>query len=729
MRPVLRYALRELGPRTLLRFGQYRLGLESGWIRRKTPIYAWDDRPFSSWLESRFDHDDHAYTAYRLTSAPELFLPAPDVLRERLSELLASDRAIVLSAADDLAKGFFSLFGFHSVELGFPPDWHRFAPLLDEAMAARTPTEKHWSEIDLLELPSDVKLVWEVNRFGWVFPLARAYVLTGDKRYFEIMWELVRSWRAANPPNLGINWFSAQEVSIRMLALVFALYAFQPAFAGHPERVAMLAQMVAAHAERIPPSLSYAIAQGNNHLLVEAVGLYTAGMLFPEFKQAGRWRGLGSRWFIRAMRDQVSPDGGYIQHSVNYHRLALQAALWAARLSETGGEPLPTATLGQIDRMTAWLERLVDPSTGAGPNFGPNDGAEILPLSILPFDDQRPTLQAARRLLHDEPRYGRGLWDEWSLWLGVLGREPAERETRPDEKSMSIAGSGLQLIAGREARGYLRAGRFHSRPGHADQMHLDLWFGPFNIAMDAGSYLYNADPPWDNALSGAAHHNTVLVDGVDAMIPAGRFLWLAWNQAKILGRWQSHGGDLEVLAAERPGDLAGEVTHRRTVVRAGDRRWFVIDDLLGVGDHRVDLNWLLPDLPCRFEAGSLVLSTPVGEVTLGIEPKKSAQSSFRAGSIVSGPGMDEPIVTYGWFSPTYALKIPAIQLVNRWEQSLPLRIQSKWFWVEPDLDDIEIEFNPPTNDELPAQRVRFGGQYLELDDAYSVDPSSVRRVG
>ena len=33
-----------------------------------------------------------------------------------------------------------------------------------------------------------------------------------------------------------------------------------------------------------------------------------------------------------------------------------------------------------------------------------------------------------------------------------------------------------------------------------DQLHLDLWWRGLNIAQDAGTYLYNADPPWDNPL-------------------------------------------------------------------------------------------------------------------------------------------------------------------------------------------------------------------------------------
>ena len=729
MRPVLTQALRELGPGALLRFGQYRLGLDSGWIRRQTPIYDWSDRPLSAWLKPGFKGDAQAFAEDWSSSSPGLFLPASDVLQRQLSDLHADQIDLATSTAEAIAAGRFLLFGMRQVDLGFPPDWHRFAPLDGDMFSPPAPTDKHWTEIDLLELPADVKLLWELNRFGWVYPLARAYVLTGENRYVEVFWELLQSWRAANPPNLGLNWHSAQEVSIRMLALIFACHVMRVEFRRHPERLAVMVQTIAAHAERIPATLSYAIAQGNNHLLVEAAGLFSAGSLFPELRQSGRWRAIGLRWFIRAMRKQVFPDGGYIQQSVNYHRLALQTALWTARLASHLGKPLPQATMAQIERMTAWLDLVVDRKTGAVPHFGPNDGAEILPLSMQPFDDYRPTLQAAARLLHHRPLLEPGAWDEWGLWLGLLSEDDETHSGRFVASKPDPRDHGLHGLHGRDARGYLRATHFTHRPGHADQLHLDLWFGPLNVAMDAGTYLYNAEPPWDNALAGAAHHNTALVDGSEAMTRAGRFLWLNWNQAAVIGRWRSESGELEVVCAERTADLSRELTHRRTVVRAGDRCWGVIDDLLGVGEHQIELGWLLPDLPWQVEAGTLKLSTPVGVVHLKVEADGLKPCIIRAGERIFGEMPDKLQPTFGWFSPTYALKHPALHFMNALEGDLPLRIQSRWTWLQRDGCEWESELNPPSRKELPLRRVRWDNEHLELSDAYSFDPSGLRRAG
>jgi len=88
--------------------------------------------------------------------------------------------------------------------------------------------------------------------------------------------ERLEQFLAANPPYLGLNWVSAQEAALRLLALSFAWQVFADSANSHAGRVGLLARSIAFHAARIPPTLPYSRSQNNNHLLSEAVGLYTA---------------------------------------------------------------------------------------------------------------------------------------------------------------------------------------------------------------------------------------------------------------------------------------------------------------------------------------------------------------------------------------------------------------------------------------------------------------------
>jgi len=110
------------------------------------------------------------------------------------------------------------------------------------------------------------------------------------KKYPEAFWRYFDIFLEANPPCLGPNWTSGQEAALRLMAFVWAGQVFAAASASTPERLARLAQSVAAHAARIPPTFIYARSQQNNHLLIEAAGLFTAGLAIPEHPFATKWR-------------------------------------------------------------------------------------------------------------------------------------------------------------------------------------------------------------------------------------------------------------------------------------------------------------------------------------------------------------------------------------------------------------------------------------------------------
>lgn len=695
-------ALRELGPGPLALYARYQAALRSGWLRRQTPLYDWGERPLADWLRPGVPADPAGYARFRREQAAPFFFDPEADLQPGLRQALHGAEDRLLGEAEGLLAGRFRLFG-EPVDLGFPPDWAAFAPLA--GAAGRVDLTRHWSEYDLAALPADVKLLWEPCRFGWVYPLARAYRLTGEARFAEAFLTLLASWRQANRPNAGPHWASAQEAALRLLALAFATYAFAPAL--DPEALATLAQTVAVHAARIPPTLDYARAQGNNHLLSEAAALYTAGLLFPEFRHAARWRSLGRRWLAAGLRRQVFPDGGYVQHSVNYQRLALQVALWAARLAEVHGEPLPGDALDALRRLARALEALVDPATGRAPNFGPNDGALALPLTTCPAADHRPPLQAAARLLSGRRAFPEGPWEEEAFWLGAP-EAPAAPDRRPD----SLPYAGLFLLPGREARALVRCARFRGRPGHSDQLHLDLWWRGENLARDPGTYLYNGPEPWHD-LAAAAAHNTLSVDGQEPMLRARRFLWLDWDQGRWLGRWRSPEGGLEALAGLREGYRRLGVLHRRTVLRAGDAHWLVADDALGGGRHRLRLAWLLPDVPWRLEGAALHLALPIGPVTLEVESEGLRLALYRAGERLAGEALVEAAPHWGWEARTYARLQPALALVAEVEADLPARLVSRWRLGEPEEPAPEVVWNPPEAERPAIAEVRWGAERLE----------------
>ena len=369
--------IRVVGIRSAYWYLLYRIERFSGISRRRTSLGSWDE------TASRIPADALAWDP---TDAQHFFFGDPKVLGAALRGIFPQVNASLKRELESIQKGSYSLWEDARHDLGFPPDWNR-NPLTGRSILA----DRHWTAIDE-QAAGDIKGIWELSRFSLAFRLARFYALTGDERTPEIFWQLVESWMQVNPPNAGPQWLSSQEVALRAMAWIFALHAFARSPATTIARMEKIIAALDAHARRIEATLAYAKAQNNNHLISEAAGLFTIGLLFPKLPGSSRRRALG-RALLESTAGQFFPDGGYIQHSVNYHRLALQLYAWAMRLAEISGRPFSPAMYSCVDRSLDLLGRLIDPGTGSMPNIGHNDGALFLALNSCAYEDYRPLLQ------------------------------------------------------------------------------------------------------------------------------------------------------------------------------------------------------------------------------------------------------------------------------------------------------------------------------------------------
>ncbi len=523
---------------------------------------------------------------------------------------------------------------------------------------------KHWTRHRSTWITDkDIKVYWEIARFSWATVLARAYSVSKDEKYAQTFWAFTEGFLEKNPINMGIQWSSAQEVALRLISLSFSYSLFEGSVHTTPTRKTLFAQTIIEHASRIIPTLSYSRAQNNNHLITEAVGLYTAAALLPSHPKAKKWRSLGWKWLNFAFQTQIMKDGRYIQNSTNYHRLLLQSALWAKMIAALHGDTLPTKTNQALASATLYLYGLLDHESGNVPNLGPNDGAYILPLTVLPFNDYRPVLQAAGRAFLGYSLYPKGQWGEFSKWLGQESLPIGEHSFNPAPHRIDSTNSWASI----------RAVKHQYRPGHADQLQVEIWWKGLNIAQDAGSFLYNAPPPWQNSLSGTDVHNTIQVNDQDQMHRASRFLYLDWAQATVLENSPTQ------ITAEHDGYLKQGIIHRRSLNLIDQDQWQIRDTVTNQfqGKFVVQLHWLLPDWPWRIKENTIHLEIPKGPISLQIESDVPvAISLVRAGEILYGEAAFPP--HRGWISPTYAIKIPALSLAIRANAQSQVNLTSTW---------------------------------------------------
>jgi hypothetical protein len=140
-----------------------------------------------------------------------------------------------------------------------------------------------------------------------------------------------------------------------------------------------LIDLVAMHLARIDSTLSYAIAQDNNHGTSEAAALFIGGTWLdcvrPD-KVSSRYCLRGRKWLENRTRRLIETDGSFSQYSVNYHRVVLDTLsmveIWRCELSL----PCLSDTFYERCRVAMdWLRMFTQPETGDAPNIGANDGA------------------------------------------------------------------------------------------------------------------------------------------------------------------------------------------------------------------------------------------------------------------------------------------------------------------------------------------------------------------
>jgi len=674
---------------------EYELQRGSGLMsRRMQAVRGWE-----SWELPRIISNTSAEDLLnsRLKGDPPFFFSDSRNFSKELRKLLgAPGEELAVAEANKILDGKLPYFGRLSFDCGFPPRWFR-----NSATGVTVQPDRPWTKMRFAsEEYGDLKFILEPSRFLFVYPLARAYALSGDERFAEAFWRSIENWASNNPPMSGPLWICGQESSLRIMAWTFALYAFVCSRTTTAQRVALLVSMIAAHAWRTAQTLDYARSQRSNHLISEAVGLWTAGTLYPELNDAPEWQKQGAGILRKAVLDQITPEGVFLQNSFNYQRMVLQQLLWTIRLAEISNKKLDAGILERTGVSFEFISQFVDKRSGQAPNYGSNDGSHVLPLATCEYSDFRPLLRMGECVLNRCTALPPGPWDEAALWIGRktessrMRGKPSQQGSPPNSVSMSNSSlTGYHRLGTENSWALVRAGRYTRRPFQADQLHVDLWWHGLNLARDAGTYLYNGEPPWDNGLAGTRVHNTITVDGHDQMLRAGRFLWVNWAQASGRSFCRSLSGDslsqpdakfLDTFEGEhdgyrRLGVTRLGVTHRRMVQCVGENAWVIVDDLLGKGEHELGLHWLLPDLPLEVISElpfAAVLSAQKERFHWNIFSNSNASTAvLRGGKVLAKKvrNSDEANLL-GWESPTYGELCPAISLLHQVRAPLPARI-------------------------------------------------------
>src|SRR5579859_3581519 len=486
---------------------------------------AWSSRQDA--LLARLGHDFGRNELRPGCKAGKFFFAADAVepILALVRDRLPGHAESIVRQADGICRHRFDLLGHVALDYGSPIDWH-----LDAVHKKRAPRKAFYKirYLDFAEV-GDSKVTWELNRHQHLVTLAKAYRLTGERRYAdEAVWQW-RHWQAENPYPIGINWASSLEVAFRSLSWLWMYHLLQGA-AAIPDLRHEWLRALAVSGRHMERHLSTYFSP-NTHLLGEGVALFFLGTLCPELPAADRWKALGWTIVVQEAERQVREDGFHFEQSTYYHVYALDFFLHFAILANANGMSLPKSFEVTIERMLTALCLL---SRGGGPpRFGDDDGGRLFDPRRNRTDHLLDPLSSGAILFHrgDFKSAAGGLREE-TLWLlGVEGvRQWDALETvAPAAESVSLEDAGIYLlVADGPTQLAVDAGPLgdpSGAHGHADALSVCLQSRGHSLLIDPGTYEYVGPASDRNRYRGTAMHNTLGVDGLDQAEPAGPFSW------------------------------------------------------------------------------------------------------------------------------------------------------------------------------------------------------------
>ncbi|NOZ22161.1 MAG: hypothetical protein GXP25_13870, partial [Planctomycetes bacterium] len=433
----------------------------------------------------------------------------------------------------------------------------------------------------------------QLNRHFHFTYLVRAYWETGDEKYARELAQEMNAWiedcpvlliSSGNSP-YHYAWETLNTACRFQMSWPNAIFSCirSPEFTD--DIIVNIVKSAAEHAKHLIKNPTT-----GNWYTAESLGIFTVGVLFPEYKAAKEWRRIGIDRLYRQLNDEIYPDGMEYETALGYNCWVLREyvrVLEIATLNGLMGE-VPADYKARIEKMYNYLMYDCMPS---GLAVGLNDSGNA---------NMKRTLVEGYRYFPHRPDF------IYTITNGKCGK-------RPPQDSIAMPYTGHYIMRSgwdRDARMFhMDAGLLGHGHIHEDKLHVAMYAYGKQLLPDSGNYMYDRSR-WRAYVLITRSHNTILVDDMDqyrkwnrdlrtwpkpwdAPAPATDTRWTSVfgldycegvyrNKYRQYTDWQS--------PVKKPKVLEG-VEHTRKVLFVKPNYWIVHDTLTAADDaeHTCDV--------------------------------------------------------------------------------------------------------------------------------------------
>gem|GEM_PF-4090471 len=436
----------------------------------------------------------------------------------------------------------------------------------------------------------DIRFHWEIYRGRNLFNIAVTYDITKDEKYALSLVEYIKNWEKYSPCIDDKVICNGMETALKLINLSFLDPLLKDSIHYSKNVQDELFKALIFHAEYTFKNYEITFyGLESNHGLSCAVGLIYAALLFPTYPNSKKWKKLGYAALHRALKKQFTSDGVNFESSVNYHRFIFELLIFLLGALYKQNQKVDFFVEESIRKIGNSLIRLTHANNMIS-RFGDSDGGKFLPDLNTMADFNNLQYLNWFTSLRDNEFFETLIFSNISQFNGFLNRNNFIGRVG---NYISFRKKNLSLIITMNEIGTLGKGNHQ----HNDFLAFEL-YGKHPFIVDPWSHCYTGNPKSRNLDRKGNRHSTIVIDSNEMVQFSDSKLFEMIGDIKTTFHklkedeksWSvviSHNGYKNLPQ--------GEQTHKRSFhFFKNEMTLKVIDQIEGTGDHKAQINFLIP---------------------------------------------------------------------------------------------------------------------------------------